>query len=200
VSAHSDHSNSTARRNPDGMLRALGRFFAWHHRASLVNETLERRRLGALDANAWYVERDFMIGEVCVPFILFGPNGLFLVMASRGYWSSEHILHMRAAADRLVGMMADYPDKAHPVIVLLDDEREPRQEYASHGQGPCWVLGDGWLADWLESHNDLGFSEADIALLRHEADQARIIEPTRDFRPAGTGHLPRAPEDVYFAG
>jgi hypothetical protein len=168
------------------MLADLGRYFGWHQRTEIVNYTLERR-LGEL-ACAWYTERDFTVNSVPIPFTVFGSSGLFLLMGTSGHWTAEHIRLMRRAADALTEIMASYPDRGHPAIVVLDDSREPRQEYAGKdGCGPCWVLGDHWLVAWLESFEDHGFSEADVARLREYADPGRIGEPKRNFSPTGNG-------------
>jgi hypothetical protein len=188
---------STARRNPDWMLADLGRYFAWHRRMETVNDALASK-LSALDTSAWYIEHRFTIDSVSVPFLLFGPSGLFLLMATRGHWTAEYICLLRRAADTLTERTG-YRDPGHPAIVVLDDSREPRQEYAgqrspatsprSHqeGCGPCWVLGDYWLLAWLDSFEDLGFSTADIDRLRAYADPGHVSEPKRDFTPAGRG-------------
>jgi hypothetical protein len=95
---------------------------------------------------------------------------------------------MRGAADALTEIMAGYPDRGHPAIVVLDDSREPRQEYTGQdGYGPCWVLGEHWLVAWLDSFEDHGFSAADIARLREYADPSRVEELKRNFIPTGSG-------------
>lgn len=186
MSTDSDRQ-STARRNPDWMLADLGRYFGWHQRTEIVNDALERR-LGELDTCEWYTERDFTVDSVPIPFTVFGPGGLFLLMGTRGHWTAEHVCLMRGAADALTEIMAGYPDRGHPAIVVLDDSREPRQEYAGQdGYGPCWVLGEHWLVAWLDSFEDHGFSAADIARLREYADPGQVEELKRNFIPTGSG-------------
>jgi hypothetical protein len=200
LSANSDRQ-SAARRNPDWMLADLGHYFGWHQRTEIINYALEQQ-LSHLDATAWYIERDFTIDSVPIPFTVFGPSGLFLLTGTRGHWTAEHICLMRGAADTLTAIVAGYPDCCRPAIVVLDDSREPRQEYTGRrsrpisdgairscqdGCGPCWVLGAYWLIAWLDSFKDHGFSAADIARLRKYADPGRVSEPKRDFTPAGSG-------------
>lgn len=180
------------------MLADLGRYFAWHRRTETINDALAHK-LSELDTHAWYIERDFTIDSVLIPFLLFGPRGLFLLMATRGHWTAEHICLLRTTADTLTETISGYPDPSHSAIIVLDDDREPRQEYAgqrpsvtlprSHrdGCGPCWVLGDCWLIAWLDSFEDLGFSTADLTCLRAYADPGRVSEPKRDFTPTGSG-------------
>ncbi len=199
MSADSDQQ-SAARRNPDWMLAKLGSYFGWHQRTEIINQALERR-MSDLDPGAWYIERDFTINSVLIPFTVFGPSGLFLLLGTRGHWTAAHICLMRSAADALTKIMASYPDRGHPAIIILDDSREPRQEYAGQqsrltpgaarfsqdGCGPCWVLGDHWLTAWLASFEDHGFSAADVARLREFADPSQVAEPKRSLRPAGRG-------------
>jgi hypothetical protein len=185
MSAESDRQNA-ARRNPDRMLGVLGHHFAWHQRTRIVNDTLERR-LSELDTDAWYTERDFTINSVPIPFTVFGPGGLFLLMGTRGHWTAEHISLMHGAADTLAELTG-YPARPHPAIIVLSDSREPRQEYtAPNGCGPCWTLGDYWLIAWLESFQDHGFSTSDVARLREYSDPNRICEPKLNFTPTGSG-------------
>jgi hypothetical protein len=188
---------STARRNPDWMLADLGRYFAWHRRTEIVNDALARK-LSGLDTRTWYIERDFTIDSVSIPFLAFGPSGLFLLMATRGHWTAEHVSLLRGAADTLTETTG-YRDPSHPAIVVLDDSREPRQEYAgqrshatptrSHqdGRGPCWVLGDYWLLGWLDSFEDRRQQRLDLLPqpVRHPpaivaVDEAHLPPPMSD--------------------
>ena len=75
------------------MLADLGRYFGWHQRTELVNDALERR-LGELDTCEWYTERDFTVDSVPIPFTVFGPGGLFLLMGTRGHWTAEHVCQL----------------------------------------------------------------------------------------------------------
>jgi hypothetical protein len=203
VSFANEHDSPTARRNSDRMLLKFANHFAWRARTQLLKDELDCQLRDALDSEEWFIERDFTISGVSIPFMLFGPNGVFILLASRRYWTDQHVFHLRHTADRLQAAFEDYPDRVHPAIVLLDDDRKPTQEFAGEPGalwvGPCWVLGDRWLIAWLESHeDDLGCSKADIALLRHESDATGMVELTRDFVPLGTGQIGERPDDVYY--
>jgi hypothetical protein len=187
VSIPKEHrSRAPARRNPDRMLCDFGRHLGWHGRTRQVNGELERR-LGGLDGFAWHIERDLRICSVPIPFVLLGPGGLFLLQASRGQWTAEDLDLMSRAARTLARTLADYPDEAHPAIVMLEDDQPPRQHFTAAGEGPCWILGDDWLSRWLDRFCDHGLSEADIAVLRDHSDPARICERQRVLRPRGEG-------------
>jgi hypothetical protein len=186
-------------RNPPAMLRRLGRHLAWHQRTRVINDALERQ-LGALDGFSWHIERDVSIASVTIPLIVFGPSGLFLLQASRGYWTDEDVALMADAARTLGAVLSDYPDPVRPAIVVLGESSEERHHFTGKGYGPCCVVGDGRLLQWLHRWDDHGFSEADIALLRDEADPAQIRESPRRLVPRGSGHDGDSLEDFYFPG
>jgi len=173
-------------RNSPGMLRDVGRQLGWHNRTAHVNDRLEMQLRG-LDTFEWHFERDVPIGSVPIPIILFGPVGVFLLQASRGYWTDEDIALMDRAARTLASVLSGYPDPVRPAIVVLGGPAEERQYFTGDGAGPCWMLSDTQLTSWLLRWQDHGFSGGDIALLRDEADTDRIRENTRRFVPRGVG-------------
>ena len=180
------HSKTPVRRNPDRMLRDFGRHLGWHGRTRQVNDELDRKLRG-LDGFAWHIERDLLICSVPIPFVLLGPSGLFLLQASRGQRTVEDIALMTRAARTLSSVLSDYPDAAHPAIVMLGDVQPARQHFTGAGEGPCWVLGDDSLSGWLHRFRDHGLSEADIAVLRDHSDPARIRERQLALVPRGDG-------------
>jgi len=179
---HDQPAHLAARRNPDETFDELCTHLVWHGRTRLVNDTLQAR-LRTLDESSWHYVRDFSIGSVPIPFMLFGPSGVFLLQGSRGYWSVRDIDDMCRAADTLRGALEGYPDPVHPAIVMLDEDIEPRQHFAGGGEGPCWLLGEQMLHPWLCSFRDRGLSRADIAYLGAWGSPARSCEPRRLFIP-----------------
>jgi hypothetical protein len=188
---HDKPARLTARRNPDGTFHDVCDRLVWHGRTRLVNDVLEAR-LRALDGCVWHFERDFSICSVSIPFMVFGPVGVFLLQASRGYWSARDIVDMHRAAGTLRAALKSYPDPVRTAIVMLDEDLSPRQHFAGRarpttdrvGEGPCWILGDGLLSEWLHSFRDHGLSEADVAFLRAWGSPGRAREPRRLFVPA----------------
>ncbi len=168
------------------MLRHVGGQLAWHRRTRLVNGELERQ-LQSLDSFAWHIERDVSIGSVPIPLLVFGPSGVFLLQATRGFWTEEDVSLMCGAARVLGGVLRDYQDPVRPAIIVLNDDREERQHFSGAGEGPCWILGDARLVQWLHRYRDHGLSETDIAYLREHSDPARIKEQDRLFIPLGQG-------------
>ena len=130
-----------ARRNTDETFRDVCNRLAWHNRTMEVNAELAAD-LHALDARQWHVERDWPIEGVLNPirFIVFGPTGVFLLQASRGYWTNRDIEEMCEAADTLARAMIGYPDPVRCGIVMLDETIEHRQHFAKGGCGPCWIV------------------------------------------------------------
>jgi hypothetical protein len=189
-------------RNPPRMLSHLGRHLGWHTRTVNVTDQLEQR-LGCLDRSEWLRVRSLPLEkvEVAVPFVLFGPTGVFILQASRGYWLDTDIDLMARAASALGRAIRDYPDPVRPCVVILDGTSQERQHFTGTGKGPCWIVSDGRLLPWLLRFRDYGFSQGDIARLHGLANPARIRETERLAIPRGAGHSPgTAPEDHYFPG
>jgi hypothetical protein len=185
-----DRVQTGGRRNEDRMFMDVGARMAWHGRTMLVNDVLQAR-LGALDRCRWHFVRGFSICSTPIPFVLFGPTGVFLLQASRGYWSARDVVDMNRAANTLRDALSGYPDPVHSGVVVLDDnDLSPRQYFApdqdssSEMMGPCWVLGDAMLLEWLYSFRDRGLSQEDITLLRAWGSPERVTELRRTFAPA----------------
>jgi hypothetical protein len=172
--------------NPRGMLNHVGRQLGWNRRTKLVNDQLERHLTG-LDGFEWAVERDVPMCSVTIPLLVFGPAGVFLLQASRGLWTEEDVSLMSRAAITLGGVLRGYPDPVRPAIVVLGDDRPESKHFSGTGEGPCWILGDTHILQWLRQFRDHGFSEGDIAYLRDQADPGRIREQSRIFTPRGQG-------------
>jgi hypothetical protein len=172
-----------ARRNPDGTFRELCNRLAWHGRTREVNDELAVA-LQALDPRHWHIERDFPI-EVPIPFMLFGPTGIFLLQASRGYWTDRDIVEMCQAADTLARALIGYPDPVRCGIVMLEETIEHRQHFSKDGAGPCWIVGGELLVHWLYAFRDRGLAEGDTAFVHAWASASRVCEPRRLFEPVG---------------
>jgi hypothetical protein len=190
--------------NAPAMLTHLGGQLAWHARMVAVNDQLEQR-LGCLDRSEWLSIRGLALDsvEVPVPWVLFGPAGVFILQASRGYWIDQDIDLMSRAADALGAVIREYPDPVRPCIVILDGSARERQHFAGiahHGAGPCWIVSDGRLLPWLLRFRDHGFSQGDIARLHALVDPTRIRETERTVVPRGDGHSGNAPQEHYFPG
>lgn len=91
-----------ALRNSPAMLRHLGGQLGWHHRTAAVNDELEQR-LRCLDGVQWHVVRDLSICSVAIPVLLFGPDGVFLLQGSRGFWTEEDVALMSRAGWSAMG-------------------------------------------------------------------------------------------------
>ena len=187
-------------RNAPRMLGHLGRFMRWHARTVEVNEQLERR-LACLDRSDWLHVRALPVDslELPIPFVLFGPTGVFILQASRGHWIDQDIALMSRAANALGAAIREYPDPMRPCIVILDGKAQERQHFTGTGEGPCWIVSDGRLLLWLLRFRDYGFAAGDIARMRGLADPARIRETERTVVPFGDGHSGGRLEDYYFS-
>lgn len=180
-----DQPAGLARRNPDIAFRDVCNLFAWHGRTKEVNDELARE-LQDLDKSRWHIERDFLIGGVPIPFILFGSTGVFLLQGSRGYWTNRDIVEMSDAAAVLAAALIGYPDPVRCGIVMLEETIEHREHFAGDGTGPCWIVAGELLVHWLYSSEDRGLSDCDIAFVRAWASASRVLEPRRLFEPIGS--------------
>lgn len=176
------------RRLADGTLRTLGQHFFWQRRTRKVNDDLAVR-LAELDGERWHFERDLpVVGyHLPIPFVLFGPTGVFLLEGSAGFWTNEDIASMSSSARTIEWALPGYPCPVRPAIVLIGHEQEPREHFTAAGEGPCWELGEGWLGAWLHRFSHRGLTPSDVAALRGMADCAGLRERRRLFVPEGEG-------------
>lgn len=182
-----DQPARVARRNRDITFRDLCNLVAWHNRTRTVNDELAVA-LQALESRHWHIERDFPIAGLQIPFILFGPTGVFLLRASHGYWTSRDIVEMSKAADTLGRALIGYPDPVRCGIVMLEETIDHRQQFAGRdgrGAGPCWIVAGALLIHWLYAFCDRGLAEGDTAFVRAWASASRVVEPCRLFEPVG---------------
>jgi hypothetical protein len=184
MAAGNEQPAGLARRNPDATFRGLCNLLAWHGRTREVNEELAVA-LQALDRRHWHIERDFLVGAVPIPFIVFGPTGVFILQGSRGYWTNRDIVKMYEAAGTLAKALIGYPDPVRCGIVMLEETIEHRQHFANDGTGPCWIVAGELLIHWLHAFCDRGLSEGDAAFVRAWASPSRVCEPRRLFEPVG---------------
>jgi len=176
-----------ARHISDDALGKLGRDFCWQARTRRVNNDLETR-LRELDSFAWHFERDVpdLTCSFPIPFVLFGPTGVFVLEGSRGYWTNDDVATMSSSACAIESDLPGRLSAVRPAIVLIGDQQEPRQHFTGAGEGPCWELGEACLLPWLHSFRDRGLTQADIARLREMADPAGLVEQRRSFVPGGS--------------
>jgi hypothetical protein len=176
------------RRVPDETLRGLASHFRWKGHTRKVNDELAAR-LAELDRQQWHFERDLPVTDyfLPIPFVLFGPTGVFLLEGTAGFWTNEDIASMTSSAKTIESALPGYPSTVRPAIVLLGHEQEPRQHFTAAGEGPCWELGAGCLGAWLHRFSDCGLTPGDIAALREMADCSALRERHRSFLPEGEG-------------
>jgi len=179
-----DHAaGMSTRRNADGTFRQVCDWLVWHHRTKEVNAALEAQ-LRRLDSGRWHFERDVSIASASIPFLLLGETGVFLLQASRGYWTNHDITEMCCAASTLRRALPGYPDPVNCGIVMLEELIDHRQHFACSGEGPCWIVAGELLVEWLYGFDHRGLSRADIEYFREWASSSRLAEPRRLFIPA----------------
>lgn len=181
---NSDKQAELARRNLDVTFRGICDLLVWHGRTREVNDELAVA-LQALEPGDWHIERDFPIGGVPIPFMLFGTTGIFLLQGSRGYWTDGDITDMCQAANMLGRALIGYPDPVQSGIVILDETIEHRQHYSGDGAGPCWIVAGELLVHWLYAFDNRGLSAGDTAFVRAWASASRVREPRRLFEAVG---------------
>jgi hypothetical protein len=131
--------------------------------ASAQVRTLEK--LDQLDPHHWHVERDMTFNGHRIPFVVFGPSGIFVMVGSDGAWNFVDVAILNDAARHIVCALSYYPVTARCAIHLPFDADEPRQWTDALGNS-AWVLGRSWLMRWLHACAGNGFAPGDIAQLR----------------------------------
>jgi hypothetical protein len=152
-----------ARRNDDLSLAILGARLVENRRRAAARTRLGEE-LARLDRRSWHVERDVTVTGVTLPFVVFGPRGLFALTSSQGCAMSD-LTVLESAADELAAVLPAYPDPVRAAIYLPDDPVAPRSWFNEHGAGG-WIVGGGHLLEFLEHFEDHGFSRSDIEVLR----------------------------------
>ena len=171
-----------ARRNDDVSLAILGARLVENRRRAGARTRLGED-LAVLDRRSWHVERDVTVAGVTLPFVVFGPRGLFALTSSHG-WAMSDLTILDGAARDLATLLPTYPDPVRAAIYLPYDPVAPRSWFNEHGVGG-WILGGGHLPGFLEHFEDHGFSRSDIEVLRARST------PQRPARPLP--HLPVQP-------
>jgi len=146
-----------------------------------------RTRLGEdlalLDRRSWHVERDVTVAGVTLPFVVFGPRGLFALTSSHG-WAMSDLTVLDGAAGQLAAVLPAYLDPVRAAICLPYDPAVPRSWFNEQGAGG-WILGGGHLLEFLEHFDDHGFSRSDIEVLRARSTPRGPTKPLI--------HLPQQP-------
>jgi hypothetical protein len=173
VDPTSDASGTSRRSVGDGPIAELGARLARDARRRAAEATI-LDVVRSLDEDRWHVEESVVAGPgVHVSFVLAGPTGLFVVVATDCAWCMADIRLIASAAKALSRSASSYPGGVRAAIVVADTAAEPRQWFAEDGS-EAWVLGARLLPDWLHSFPREGFALGDIARLRQASP------PTRD--------------------
>ena len=133
-----------------------------HDRGRAAARASTERYLAYLDPADWLIERYVFIAGECVPHVVFGPTGAFLLAPGQG-WTHNTLRRLDAAAHTLAAEMAGYPDPVRAVAVVPSGS--PAEWRDEDGRGG-WIVGEDWLVPWLQGGTDHGFARGDIARLR----------------------------------
>jgi hypothetical protein len=103
--------------------------------------------LAQLPRGEWLIERDVLIGDRRIPFLVLGDTGVFVICATDGAWNLRDLHRMSALGARVLQLLPDYDGPAHAAACLAFDHMAPRSWNDEHGGG--WVLGLQWLRRWM---------------------------------------------------
>jgi hypothetical protein len=170
------------RRNDDVSLALLGARLVEDRRRAAARTRLGEE-LALLDRRCWHVERDVTVTGVTLPFVVFGPRGVFALTSSQG-WAMSDLTVLDSAAGELAAVLPAYPDPVRAAIYLPYNPVAPRSWFNEQGAGG-WILGRGHLLEFLEHFEDHGFSGSDIEVLRARSAPHGPAKPLL--------HLPRQP-------
>jgi hypothetical protein len=155
------------------------------HRHLAAARTRLGEDLAMLDSTRWHVERDVSVAGVSVPFVLFGPHGVFALAAGPGWAFTDLPILDRLSRD-LAALIAGYPDPVRAGVYLPFEPSRTRAWFDRHGAGG-WIIGHGDLNAFLHGFHDRGFSASDIAALRRRIAAAGTPRRTAYLPP----HSPR---------
>jgi hypothetical protein len=124
--------------------------------------------LGALDRDQWHVEPDVILGGVAIPFVVFGPKGVFVLTAA-DRWVMPDLAAIARAARDLETVLAVYPNSVHAAICLPFTDREVRVWFDASGNRSV-VFGRGRLLELVGGIDDRGYAAGDIGALRRATD------------------------------
>ena len=138
---------SDPRRTDDVSLAILGARLVENRRRAAARTRLGED-LALLDRRSWHVERDVIVAGVTLPFVVFGPCGLFALTSSHG-WTMSDLTILDGAATQLAAVLPMYPDPVRAGIYLPYDAAAPRSWFNELGAGG-WIVGGGHLLEFLE--------------------------------------------------
>ena len=78
-----------------------------------------------------------------MPFVTFGPTGVFAFTASHE-WAFTDLAHLDRVSKDLGALLVGYPDPVRTGLYLPLDEQPARAWFDSRGQGG-WIVGRGRL-------------------------------------------------------
>jgi hypothetical protein len=129
------------------------------------------RELCALPDGFWLVERNVLVDDRRIPFLVLGATGVFLICPSDGAWTLHDLRVMSALGERVRQRLPGYAGEPHAAVCLAFDEMAPRawfggEQLRGHGG---WVLGVDWLQTWIFGFGpEHGLGNGDVRRL-HEA-------------------------------
>ncbi len=139
-------------------------------RRLIVAEERVARELAGVDG--WVVERYVLVGTQRVPFVLFGPGGVFTLCASDGAWTLYDLEVLSRLGDELRDRLPGYRGRVEAVVCLAFDHAEPRAWYggAERGGRGGWLLGVDHLLPWLYGWGpEHGLAAEDVSRIAVEA-------------------------------
>lgn len=86
-------------------------------------------------AGGWVVERYVWIGAQRVPFVLFGPGGVFTLCATDGAWTMDDLEVLSRLGDGLRGRLPGYRGRVEAVVCLAFDHAEPHTWHGGVNSG-----------------------------------------------------------------
>ena len=128
---------------PPAALGAIGRLADVLDRSRRLIAAEERvgREFARVDGSV--VERYVLVGTQRVPFVLFGPSGVFTLCATDGAWTMYDLEVLSRLGDKLRDRLPGYRGRVEAVVCLAFDHAEPRAWYGG-AAGGCGVVGR-WL-------------------------------------------------------
>jgi hypothetical protein len=139
-------------------LEPLCRVVDFHRRLELAVAELERR-LSALPANRWRVERFPLTGDRGNTLLVMGETGVFVISATYapGHW--DDIVTAHRLATKIQRLLPGYCGEVHAVICHPFSSGPARVWHRANERGDwvgAWVVGGDSVVDWL-GHSGAGY-------------------------------------------
>jgi hypothetical protein len=150
LASTADAGEPEHRRFANASLAPLGRTIDASRRRRAADDRIAVELAGLPDG-FWLVERDLLIGNRRLPFLVLGATGVFAIRPADGPWTLDELAVMAALGERVRAQLPGYAGPVHVAVCLAFEHARPRIWFAgeSHQGRGGWLLGVDSLLPWM---------------------------------------------------